>query len=98
MSTSQLFKAVGAAALARFDIVMDWLGLAGGRNAGREYLPLNPKRDDHAPGSLTEFILRVDLFSVNYSGLFFQLPRNVFVLLCGNISGPSERSIWKHWL
>ncbi len=53
MLANQLFKAVGAAALARFDTVMDWLGLAGGKNAGREYLPLNPKRDDHAPGSLT---------------------------------------------
>ena len=53
MPTSQLFKAVAAAALARFDSVMDSLGLSGGKNAGREYLPLNPKRDDHAPGSLT---------------------------------------------
>ena len=32
---------------------MDWLGLAGGKNAGREYLPLNPKREDRTPGSLS---------------------------------------------
>jgi len=53
MSTSQLFKSVAAAALGRFDAVMDSLGLSGGKNAGREYLPLNPKRDDHRAGSLS---------------------------------------------
>ena len=98
MPTSQIFKAVASAALARFDVVMDWLGLSGGKNAGREYLPLNPKRDDHAPGSLTKILLRVGLFSVNYSGLFFQPLRNVFVLLCGNISDLSGQAIWRHWL
>jgi hypothetical protein len=53
MPISPIFKAVAAAALGRFDTVMDVLGLAGGKNSGREYLPLNPKRDDHAPGSLS---------------------------------------------
>ena len=53
MTNSPLFKTVAAAALARFDVVMDWLGLAGGKNSGREYLPINPKRDDHAAGSLS---------------------------------------------
>ena len=53
MSNSSLFKPVAAAALARFDVVMGWLGLAGGKDSGREYLPLNPKRDDHKPGSLS---------------------------------------------
>jgi putative DNA primase/helicase len=50
---NEWFKPVAAAALARFDSVMDILGLAGGKNAGREYLPLNPKRDDHTPGSFS---------------------------------------------
>lgn len=53
MPNASQFKAVASAALARFDTVMDWLGLSGGKNAGREYLPLNPKREDHAPGSLS---------------------------------------------
>lgn len=53
MADNDMFKQAAAAALARFDTVMDWLGLAGGKNSGREYLPLNPKRDDHKPGSLT---------------------------------------------
>ena len=53
MSNNPLFKTVAAAALARFDVVMDWLGLAGGKNSGSEYLPLNPKRDDHTAGSLS---------------------------------------------
>jgi len=53
MPTNPNFKAIASSALARFDSVMDSLGLSGGKNAGREYLPLNPKRDDHAPGSLT---------------------------------------------
>ena len=53
MANNPLFKIVASAALARFDVVMDWLGLAGGKNSGQEYLPLNPKRDDHTPGSLS---------------------------------------------
>ncbi len=44
-------KQVAAAALSRFDDVMLWLGLSSGKNQGREYLPLNPKRGDHKPGS-----------------------------------------------
>lgn len=44
---------IAAAALARFDDVVDWLGLAGGKSQGREYLPLNPKRNDSKPGSFT---------------------------------------------
>ncbi|SBT08101.1 conserved hypothetical protein [Candidatus Accumulibacter aalborgensis] len=53
MAGNDRFKPVAAAALARFDAVMDILGLAGGKNAGREYLPLNPRRDDHKPGSFS---------------------------------------------
>jgi uncharacterized protein (DUF927 family) len=53
MPTPRQFKMIAAAALAGFDAVMDWLGLSGGKNAGREYQPLNPKRDDHTPGSLS---------------------------------------------
>ena len=44
-------KQVAAAALMRFDEVMSWLGLSGGKNQGKEYLPINPKRNDHKPGS-----------------------------------------------
>ena len=44
-------KQVAAAALVRFDDVMLWLGLGDGKNQGKEYLPLNPKRADHKPGS-----------------------------------------------
>ncbi len=46
-------KRIAGAALSSFDLVMDWLGLGGGRNQGREYLPLNLKRGDHKPGSFT---------------------------------------------
>lgn len=53
MAGNDGFKPVATAALARFDVVMDILGLAGGKNSGREYLPLNPKRDDHKPGSFS---------------------------------------------
>lgn len=44
---------VAAAALSSFDAVMADLGLAGGKNQGREYLPLNPKRNDQKTGSFT---------------------------------------------
>ncbi|MFN4324912.1 MAG: hypothetical protein ACK4FP_03370 [Azonexus sp.] len=44
---------VAAAALADFDGAMSVLGLGCGKNQGREYLPLNPKRSDHKPGSFT---------------------------------------------
>ena len=42
-----------AAALADFDGAMSFLGLSGGKNQGREYLPLNPRRSDTKPGSFT---------------------------------------------
>ena len=44
---------VAAVALADFDGAMALLGLSGGKNQGREYLPLNPLRSDHKPGSFT---------------------------------------------
>lgn len=44
---------VAAAALSRFDAVADWLGIGGGKNQGREYLPINPTRADTKPGSFT---------------------------------------------
>ncbi|MBK8114890.1 MAG: DUF927 domain-containing protein [Candidatus Accumulibacter sp.] len=50
---NEWFKPLAAAALARFDAVMDTLGLSGGKHSGREYLPLNPKRNDHSPGSFS---------------------------------------------
>ena len=33
MTSNDYFKSVAASALARFDSVMDWLGLSGGKNA-----------------------------------------------------------------
>lgn len=50
---SDFIPRVAAAALAGFDEVMGFLGLSGGKNQGREYLPLNPRRADHKPGSFT---------------------------------------------
>jgi len=44
---------VAAAALADFDGAMSFLGLSGGKNQGREYLPINPTRNDTKPGSLS---------------------------------------------
>ncbi len=44
---------VAAVALADFDGSMSFLGLSGGKNQGREYLPLNPRRSDTKPGSFT---------------------------------------------
>ena len=44
---------VAAVALADFDGAMSFLGLSGGKNQGREYLPLNPRRSDNKPGSFT---------------------------------------------
>ncbi len=44
---------VAAAALADFDGSMAFLGLTGGKNQAREYLPINPTRNDHKPGSLS---------------------------------------------
>lgn len=43
---------VAAAALAAFDGVMEHCGMAGGKDQGREYLALNPKRSDSKLGSL----------------------------------------------
>lgn len=50
---ADFFRTVAAAALARVDEVMAWLGLPDGKRQGREYLPLNPKRGDHTPGSFS---------------------------------------------
>lgn len=44
---------VAAAALADFDGTMAFLGLGGGKNQGREYLQLNPRRSDQKIGSFT---------------------------------------------
>jgi len=44
---------VAAAARNDFDAVMGWLSLTGGKQQGREYLPLNPKRADTRPGSFS---------------------------------------------
>lgn len=53
MSDSQYFHRVSEDALIRFDSVMAWLGLEGGKHSGPEYLPLNPRRGDHSPGSFS---------------------------------------------
>lgn len=53
MADNQWIKQVAATALARFDEVMQILGLAGGKRQGKEYLPLNPNRADNAPGSFS---------------------------------------------
>jgi uncharacterized protein (DUF927 family) len=47
------FRNTAQAALGRFDAVMAHIGLSGGKNSGNEYLPLNPRRDDRTPGSLS---------------------------------------------
>lgn len=46
-------KQVAAAALNSFDAAMASLGLSGGKRQGHEYLPLNPLRGDHMPGSFS---------------------------------------------
>ncbi|MEY4592387.1 MAG: hypothetical protein RIR18_1282 [Pseudomonadota bacterium] len=53
MKENHFFKDVGTAALSNFDTIMARLGLSGGKNQGREYLPLNPKRSDSKPGSFS---------------------------------------------
>lgn len=53
MAGNDFIRTVAAAALTQFDQVADWLGLEGGKNQGREYLPLNPRRADTKPGSFT---------------------------------------------
>ena len=50
---SDFIGKVAAAALADFDGAMGFLALSGGKNSGREYLPINPTRNDHKPGSLS---------------------------------------------
>lgn len=47
------FEELNSAALARFESIMGLLGLSGGKRQGHEYLPLNPKRSDHTPGSFS---------------------------------------------
>lgn len=44
---------VAATALASFDTVMDYCGMASGKDQAREYLALNPKRSDSKLGSLS---------------------------------------------
>lgn len=51
--SNEHIRTVAAAALSRFDAVIDWLGIGGGKNQGREYLPTNPTRADTKPGSFT---------------------------------------------
>jgi putative DNA primase/helicase len=53
MTPRPSFEELNRAALARFDSIMGLLGLAGGRRQGAEYLPLNPRRADHKPGSFS---------------------------------------------
>jgi len=53
MTQAAFIRAVAAAAPSRFDAVADWLGIGGGKNQGREYLPTNPTRADTKPGSFT---------------------------------------------
>lgn len=48
---NESIRTVAAAALSRFDAVVDWLGIGGGKNQGNIYLPLNPTRADAKPGS-----------------------------------------------
>lgn len=51
MGTNDYFPRINEAALDRFDSVMVWLGLEGGKNEGQEYVVLNPRRNDHKLGS-----------------------------------------------
>lgn len=51
--TGELIRTIAAAALARFDAVVDWLGIGGGKMQGPEYLTLNPNRTDTKPGSFS---------------------------------------------
>jgi uncharacterized protein (DUF927 family) len=50
---NESIRSVATTALARFDLVIDWLGLANGKTQGHEYLALNPKRSDTKLGSFT---------------------------------------------
>lgn len=51
--SNDAIRSIAAAALARFDSVVDWLCIGGGRMQGPEYLSLNPLRSDAKPGSFT---------------------------------------------
>lgn len=51
--TGETIRTIAAAALARFDAVIDWLGIGGGKVQGLEYLTLNPNRADTKPGSFS---------------------------------------------
>ena len=53
MAANDFIRKVAAAALSSFDQVVDWLGIGGGNDQGRVYLPLNPKRSDTKTGSFT---------------------------------------------
>ncbi len=50
---NETIRTIAAVALARFDSVVDWLGIGGGKLQGPEYLALNPLRSDSKPGSFT---------------------------------------------
>lgn len=52
MSDSFIHTVAGAA-LGNFDSVMEFCGMAGGKDQAREYLALNPKRTDSKLGSLS---------------------------------------------
>ncbi|MBL8488424.1 MAG: DUF927 domain-containing protein, partial [Rhodocyclaceae bacterium] len=88
--TGKDFRTVAAAALARFDQVADWLGLAGGKNQGREYLPLNPKRADTKPGSFTinrDFGAWADFASGDKGGDLVSLAAYLFGCRQGEAAG-----------
>jgi len=51
MMANEFIRTVATAALSSFDQIADHLGIGGGKNQGREYLPLNPNRADTKPGS-----------------------------------------------
>lgn len=51
--SAAFIRTVAAAALFRFDTVVGWLGIGGGKMQGPEYLALNPLRSDAKPGSFT---------------------------------------------
>ena len=51
MSNGEFFRRVNDAALDRFESVIAWLGLEGGKRSGPEYLALNPRRGDQTLGS-----------------------------------------------
>lgn len=53
MTAENFIQTVAGAALAGFDTVMEYCGMAGGKDQAREYLALNPKRTDSKLGSLS---------------------------------------------